>query len=99
MSINITLPPELGQFVEDQIRSGAFSNPSDVVGNALLTLKAQDMTQPEVTQELLDELATGISEYERGECVPWDVEELKNEFWKELADSKQFNHAAHHSNA
>ena len=77
MYISITLPADLGKFVEDQIRSGAFSNPSEVVGNALLTVKAQEMTRPEVTPELLNELAIGIKAFESGDYAPWDLEEMK----------------------
>jgi len=57
MSLEITLRPELGQFIEEKVRSGDFDSPSDVIGSALSLLKDQEFDFIEETPELIDQIA------------------------------------------
>jgi putative addiction module CopG family antidote len=85
MSIEITLGPELGKFIEQKVQSGEFSNPSDVVGSALAILQEQEMARPEDSEELREQIAIGINAFERGDCAPWNVDEIKTKLTKRFA--------------
>ena len=63
--MTLTLPPELQQFVEEQIESGQYPNQADVIHAGLhLLLNRRD--------ELRSLLATGIDQADRGEVAPFD---------------------------
>ena len=77
MSLEITLQPELGKFVEEKVRSGEFASPSDVVGIALSILKEQDSFADEELPELREKVQAAIKEIEDGKCAPWDPNEIR----------------------
>ena len=63
--MTVTLPPELQQFVEEQIESGQYPNQTDVIQAGLhLLLNRRD--------ELRSLLAAGIDQADRGEVAPFD---------------------------
>ena len=63
--MTLTLPPELQQFVEEQIESGQYPNQADVIRAGLhLLLNRRD--------ELRSLLAAGIDQADRGEVAPFD---------------------------
>ena len=63
--MTVTLPPELQQFVEEQIESGQYPNQADVIQAGLhLLLNRRD--------ELRSLLAAGIDQADRGEVAPFD---------------------------
>lgn len=67
--MNVTLKPELQQFVDEQIRSGRFTTPDEVLEAGLTRL----MLDP--VNDLDDEDVAGIEESEaqiaRGEDLDW----------------------------
>ena len=63
--MTVTLPPELQQFVEEQIESGQYPNQADVIQAGLhLLLNRRD--------ELRSLLAAGFDQADRGEVAPFD---------------------------
>ena len=60
--MNVTLPPDLEQYVTAQIAAGRFSSAGDVIREGLRLLRQQD--------ELRAEIAIGIEQADRGEVAP-----------------------------
>jgi antitoxin ParD1/3/4 len=72
----IELTPQQQQFVEAQVATGAFKEPSEVISVALALLQQR---QREHDEYVRNELSKGIAALEAGERVPWDPERIKQE--------------------
>jgi antitoxin ParD1/3/4 len=59
--MNVSLPAELENFVQNLVLTGSYPGPSEVVGEALQMLKRHE--------ELRREIQVGIDELDRGEFV------------------------------
>jgi antitoxin ParD1/3/4 len=70
--MTIALPPELERFVSEQVASGAYPSPVDVVRVGLELLREQEMINRFPKEELRRELMIGIAEADRGELSPFD---------------------------
>jgi antitoxin ParD1/3/4 len=68
-SMNISLPGELEQFVENQVSLGAYSTPSEVVGDALRLLQLHDRERQALVDDLRKNVAVGIDQLDRGDTV------------------------------
>ena len=77
--MNLDLTPELQKFLDDQVRSGEYDSPEDLVRQALVLLKAQDDLTADDVEEPRRMLAPAIARADRGELEPWDVEEIRAE--------------------
>jgi antitoxin ParD1/3/4 len=72
--MQISLPPDLEQFVEEQVKTGHYPNPEAVVEDALTLLRHQ----PTWTHEdLKQEIDRGIEALERGDAVTLDEQGLR----------------------
>ncbi|MDB5332957.1 MAG: addiction module antidote protein family [Phycisphaerales bacterium] len=87
--MQLSLAPELEQFVADKVASGRYAAPAEVVSAALSLLKEQEELEAAELEELRKEIAVGLEQIERGEVGPWDVEEIKAEGRKLLAAAKR----------
>jgi putative addiction module CopG family antidote len=65
----IELTPQQQEFVDSQIASGFFSEPTEVVGAALGLLRQR--------QHEYGQLQTAIAQVQRGEFEPLDIEDVK----------------------
>jgi antitoxin ParD1/3/4 len=72
VSMTIALPPELERFVSEQVASGAYPTPVDVIRVGLELLREQEMIDQFPKDELRRELMIGIAEADRGELSPFD---------------------------
>jgi len=69
----VTLPPQLENFVNERVRSGAFKTESDVIAEALRALQDREAEIAEVREWLRKELQIGIDQIRRGECIDGEV--------------------------
>ncbi len=67
--MEITLPPDLAEFVEEQVKSGHYDNPDAVVEEAVALLR--EFT-PDHEAYLRREIKKGIDQLDRGEGEPWE---------------------------
>lgn len=69
--MNISLTPELEEFVNFKVQSGQYSAAIDVIQEGLRLLENQDKTVPSFTTEaeLENHLGTGIRSMEQGKIV------------------------------
>jgi len=70
--MNISLTPELTQFVKDLVDSGLYHSSSEVVRDGLRLLRQREQIRQMRLEELRRELAIGIEQLDRGECVEMD---------------------------
>src|SRR5690349_4373755 len=78
--MNLTLHPELQKFVDEQVSTGRFLTPEEVVNAALANLQTEqqleDDLSPEELEELRAKIAVGIEQADRGELSAWDPNEV-----------------------
>jgi len=84
--MQISLPPDLQQFIEESVKKGQYATPDEVVADGLQLLREM----PAWTEQTLREaINVGIEQIERGEVAPWDAEEVKAEGRRLLAEHKK----------
>jgi antitoxin ParD1/3/4 len=81
---SFSLPPDLEEFVANQVASGAYSTQGEIVREALMLLRERQRLRELRLLDLRKEIQLGLEQSERGEAGPWDVEEIKAEVRKRL---------------
>ena len=75
--MNISLNRELEEFVEKEVRTGAYPSPSEVIRAGLRLLKAEKQPKPRFivasSAELEDKLLLGVQQLDRGEGIRGEV--------------------------
>ena len=82
--MNVSLTPQLEEFVKQQVRYGLYSSASEVVREALRLLEVRDLQ----LEALRNEIAIGIEQADRGEVSPLDIEAIKKEGRRLLAQQQ-----------
>jgi antitoxin ParD1/3/4 len=72
--MNVKLAPQHEELIRQKVETGNYADASEVVSEALRLLDERDRHQ-----RLLDALASGLAQLERGEGI-----EVTPEFWEEL---------------
>jgi antitoxin ParD1/3/4 len=75
--MNISLTPELDDFVRQQVETGLYQSASEVVRDGLRLLMDREQIRKLRLDELRKKVAIGIEELDRGESV--GMEELLHE--------------------
>ena len=75
--MNISLTPELDQFVNDKVRTGPYQDVSEVIGEGLRLLRERDQN----LESLRLEVRAGFDAVDRGEFSVFDASNIR-----ELAD-------------
>jgi putative addiction module CopG family antidote len=71
--MNVSLDPELAQFIEDQVRAGRYDSPTAAVNAAVSRLKAeQDLLSADLDDDDLAAIEEGLAQLNRGEGRPWE---------------------------
>jgi antitoxin ParD1/3/4 len=78
-TVNISLTPELGAFLQNRVKSGRYQTTSEVVREALRLLQNQENEREEGLKQLKAKLKRGAAEAGRGELLEADevFEELR----------------------
>lgn len=74
--MNVSLTPELEQFIRQKVDSGLYNSSSEVVREALRLLEEQDRLKEWKLGELRKAIQEGLDSLERGEGVPFDAEDV-----------------------
>jgi antitoxin ParD1/3/4 len=75
--MNISLTPQLEAFVQEKVASGLYTSASEVIREALRVLEEQDRVKAVKLEMLRKEIDKGWEQLERGERVPFSVDDLK----------------------
>jgi antitoxin ParD1/3/4 len=70
--VNISLTPELDNFLRSRVKSGRYQTTSEVVREALRLLERHEREREEAFDQLKRKLQRGASEAERGELLDGD---------------------------
>lgn len=85
---SFSLPPDLQQFVQNQIDGGDYLTTGEVVCAALTLLREREQLRAIRLERLRADLRVGIDELERGEGTALDMEEIKQEVRERLTSGR-----------
>ena len=92
--MNVALDPVMAEFVKEQVKSGRYQTPEDVVGGALAALESQqEEVGADELRELKAQIAVGLEQAERGEVEDWDIDELRAEGRRLMAEAERLKTA------
>src|SRR5580700_11180465 len=72
-SMNVSLTPELEQFVESRVASGRYQTASEVVREGLRLLEEREQARETALEELRGKIRRGIEQADRGELLDGDA--------------------------
>jgi antitoxin ParD1/3/4 len=72
-SMNVSLTPELEQFVQSRVESGRFQTASEVVREGLRLLEEREQARETALEELRGKIRRGIQQADRGELLEADA--------------------------
>jgi antitoxin ParD1/3/4 len=90
--MNVSLTPELEQYVNGKVQSGLYHSASEVVREGLRLLKEKDEIHQKKLQELRREIQIGIDQAERGQFSAFNkrtLDEIKVGGRKRLAAERK----------
>lgn len=87
--MNVSLTKELENFVSELVASGMYFSASEVVRDGLRLLKEQEALKKMRVEELRAEILRGYEQSQNGESKPLDIETIKTEGEKILAERRQ----------
>ncbi|MFA7338489.1 MAG: type II toxin-antitoxin system ParD family antitoxin [Candidatus Obscuribacterales bacterium] len=70
MTMNVSLTPELEDFVNDKVKTGLYNSASEVVRESLRLLRRQDELEKLQLNELRREIQSSIKQMDAGEGIP-----------------------------
>lgn len=70
MTMNVSLTPELEEFVNDKVKTGLYNSASEVVRESLRLLRRQDQLEQLQLDELRREVQSSIKQMDAGQGVP-----------------------------
>lgn len=77
--MNVSLTPELEEYVAAKVKSGLYNSASEVVREGLRLVHEQDQIREIRLENLRKEVRVGIEQADQGHVAPLDVEMLKAE--------------------
>lgn len=82
--MNITLTPEMEKIINDEISSGNYDSPDDVLRESLRLLKEQKLSRQVRRENLRREVQKGIDQIRNGQLKTYDsADEMIEEIIKE----------------
>ena len=72
-TVNVSLTPELGAFVQKRVKSGRYQTASEVVREALRLLQQKEDERAESLRELKAKLRRGAAQSKRGDLLDGDA--------------------------
>ena len=72
-TVNVSITPELDQFLRSRVKSGWYQTTSEVVREALRLLERQEKERDEIFRHLKSKLKRGAGQAESGELVDGEI--------------------------
>ena len=85
MTTKLAYPPEIDEYVRQQLATGRFADEADFATTAFRMYRELEQRH----QELQSRVQRSIEQAERGEVAPLDMEEIKAELIAELNSSSR----------
>lgn len=77
MTMNVSLPPDLMDYVKSQVADGRYSSASEMVRDALRQLKQFERMREQAHAELAREVELGWADFDAGRVSDFDPEAIK----------------------
>lgn len=77
--MNVSLPPELQELVDEHIHSGRFASSAEVIREGLLLLAQHERDAEARLESLRRDIAMGIGQSDRGESTVLDMKAVWTE--------------------
>ncbi|HEX5083366.1 MAG TPA: type II toxin-antitoxin system ParD family antitoxin [Blastocatellia bacterium] len=87
--MNVSLTPELNQFIAEKVKGGYYSSASEVIREGLKLLKQYDEAQRMKWQQLRADIEKGTASLDSGKGKPLDIEAIKAEGRKRRKAAKK----------
>ena len=71
--MNVSLTPEIQQFIQSQVESGKYASPDEVILAALRAFEERERIYKGRFEELRQEIMVGVEASERGEVVDGEI--------------------------
>lgn len=71
--MNISLTPEMDQWIAEQVKSGAYKSSSEVIRDGLRALQRQEEQRRAMVEDLRQELLVGMKQLDAGKSKPFDA--------------------------
>ena len=84
--MNISLTPELEEFVREKVETGRYLSASEVVREALRVLEERDQVRQLQLKQLRDDIGEGLADLDAGRTHPLSAAQIKAEGRKLLAE-------------
>ena len=75
--MNISLTPELDQWINQKVKSGLYKSSSEVIRDSLRLLRRQEDQRKAMVEDLKHELLIGIKQLDSGKSVEFDSNLIK----------------------
>jgi antitoxin ParD1/3/4 len=75
-AVDVSLTPELADFVSEEVASGEYASASELIGDALRLLKSDRECEKEKLEILRREIAIGAEQADRGEFSWRTIEDI-----------------------
>lgn len=85
MGMNVSLPPDLMDYVKSQVAGGRYSSASEMVRDALRQLKQFEKMRQQAHAELAREVELGWADLDAGRLSDFDPEAIKTAGRERLA--------------
>ena len=87
--MNVSLTPELEQFIQAKLTSGTYHSASEVIREGLRLLKERDQLQEMNLAALREEILKGVQQADQGMFSDSTIENIKAEGRQRLLDQQQ----------
>lgn len=87
--MNVSLSPDLEEFINRKVASGRYLSADDVVREALRLLDDREQLRAIRLEELRREIAIGIDEADRGLVAPLDMDAIREKVRKRLEEEQE----------
>ncbi len=81
--MHISLTDKLDDYVREKVKSGLYNNASEVIREALRLKISAEETEAAKLARLREAIDVGWEQAERGECIPFDMQEILQELDRE----------------
>ena len=76
-AMTLTLPAELEKFIEQSVKAGRFASESELLCEAVETLKTREEFREFQLAGMREKLRAGLADLDAGRVAEWDGEEIK----------------------
>ena len=87
--MDITLTPEMEQFVSQKVKAGEYDSASAVIHDALDMLKVHEQLSAVDDEDLRGEIAAGIEDVRQGDIGPLDMKTIRDEVRRLRAEDRR----------